>query len=70
MGSKRSECTEVSKSELAIRCTSPRARGGGGVQFMENLTLFPGLLRGIAPKSRVPLTISEAVLFPYSVSLI
>lgn len=34
---------------------------------MENLTLFPGLLRRIASKSRVPLTISEAVLARYSV---
>lgn len=38
MGSKRSKRTEVSKAELAIRCTSPRAGGG---QFMEDLTFFP-----------------------------
>lgn len=36
MGSKRSKRTEVSKAELAIRCTSPRAGGGavyGGLNF-------------------------------------
>lgn len=39
MGSKRSKRTEVSKAELAIRCTSPRAGGGGAVYG--GLNFFP-----------------------------